>query len=130
MYRLPPHTRQSDTSYRYACFSRIDTSPLSVEQRCSDPTAVVPSGPVIAYPNGTFIDETISVETGAITYTDVPSPPAYTYQWIHVDANGTKEGNISGATSGAYTLVQADNQKYIQIKVSYISTATGAGVTR
>ena len=100
------------------------------ESLLSEETATVPSGPVIKYPSGAYIGETISVDTSVITYTDVPSPPAYTHRWIYVDADGTKEGDISDATSSTYTLVDTDDQRYIQVEVSYTSTVTNSSVTR
>ena len=100
------------------------------ESLLSEETATVPSGPVIKYPSGAYIGETISVDTNVITYTDVPSPPAYTHRWIYVDADGTKEGDISDATSSTYTLVDTDDQRYIQVEVSYTSTVTNSSVTR
>ena len=42
---------------------------------------------------------------------------AYTYQWVRVD--GMDETDISGATSGTYTLQDADAGKTIKVKVSF-----------
>ena len=46
---------------------------------------------------------------------------AYTYQWVRVD--GMDETDISGATSGTYTLQDADAGKTIKVKVSFTDDA-------
>ena len=46
---------------------------------------------------------------------------SYSYQWISND--GTSDTNINGATSSTYTLVAADEGKYIKVKVSFTDDA-------
>ena len=96
----------------------------------SEETAAVPSGPVIVYPRGAFIDEEISVDTSTITFPDVPSPPDYEYRWIYVTSRGMKQANIPFARSDTHTLVAANDQRYIQVEVTYRSTETNSSVTR
>jgi hypothetical protein len=51
------------------------------------------------------------------------------YQWQRSDTAGGRWTDISGATAAAYTLVQADQGKYVRVEVSstgYIGTKLGA----
>ena len=103
------------------------------ETLLSEETAAIPSGPVIVYPRGAFIDEEISVDTSTITFPDVPAPPDYTYRWIYVDAEGNNRDIILPASAGrsdTYTLVAANDQRYIQVEVTYRSTEMNSSVTR
>lgn len=46
------------------------------------------------------------------------SPTSFTYQWLRCDANGNGCGNISGATSRGYKLVQADVDRTVLVRVT------------
>ncbi len=52
-------------------------------------------------------------------------PTGYTYQWQRCNSSGTECANISGASASSYTLVEADFQHTIVVKV----TANNAGGT-
>ena len=67
--------------------------------------------------NGTWNDST-DVTPGALTYA---------YQWQRADdAVGTGAADIAAATSATYTVVPADSQKYIRVRVT--ATDDGEGV--
>ena len=69
--------------------------------------------------NGTaLVGETLTADKGNIADTDgVPDESTFTYQWVRVDS-GT-DGDISGATSKTYTVVEADHGKTLKVKVSF-----------
>ena len=122
------------------------------EMLTSDPTSVVPSGPVIQAPTGFFWDDdpttanTISVDTSVMNYSYLPSGATFTYQWFYVDEDGTElrvyedtngmqfvnPTNIapgytrvyaSGTTSSdEYELTLVDDDKYLQVRVSFTDT--------
>lgn len=51
-----------------------------------------------------------------------------TYQWVRAnDAAGTGAADIGGATSSTYTLVTADNTKYISCKITPVNTTPETG---
>ena len=84
------------------------------------------------------VGQTLTASTTGITDADGLTNVSYTYQWIRND--GTDDDDISGATSGTYTLVDADQGKTIKVKVSFTddagysetltSAATGTVVAR
>jgi hypothetical protein len=65
--------------------------------------------------------QTLSASKG--TWTNEPT--GYTYQWQRCNSSGTECVNISGASASSYTLVEADFQHEIVVKV----TANNAGGT-
>ena len=69
------------------------------------------------------VGQTLTAATSGIMDSDGLTSPTYTYQWIRV--NGT-DADISGATSGTYTLVAADQGKTIKVKVSFTDDASNA----
>ena len=62
------------------------------------------------------VGETLTAVTTGISDADGLTSPTYIYQWIRV--NGT-EADIAGATSSAYTLVDADLGTTIKVRVSF-----------
>ncbi len=67
------------------------------------------------------VGETLMAVTTGIRDADGLSSVSYTYQWIRV--NGS-DADISGATSSTYTLVAADEDKTIKVKVSFTDDAS------
>ena len=59
------------------------------------------------------VGKTLTASTSAIDDADGLDNVGYSYQWL---ANGA---DIAGATSSSYTLVETDNGKTIQVKVSF-----------
>ena len=103
-------------------------------------TDAVPSGPVILAPNGYVwdshpqTDNTITVDTSAMTYSYMADPPEFTYLWVYMNANGTERvmrdgvgGRIfpSGNTtpgSDTYPLAEVDEDEYMQVRVTFTDT--------
>ena len=76
------------------------------------------------------VGEVLTATTGAIEDLDGTDKAengdagfAYTYRWIRVD--GSNESNIAGATGSTYTLVAADEDKGIRVRVSFTDDADG-----
>ena len=63
------------------------------------------------------VGETLTAATSGIADSDGLTSPPYVYRWIRVD--GATEAGIPGATSSAYTLVDADEGKTIKVRVSF-----------
>ena len=62
------------------------------------------------------VGQTLTADTTGITDADGLTSPTYTYQWIR--ANGT-EADITDADSSTYTLVDADADKTIKVRVTF-----------
>ena len=108
------------------------------ETRTSAPTATVgaaataPPPPVTANTPATGaptitgtaqVGQTLTAVTTGIRDADGLTSPTYTYQWIRVDTDSTEQ-DISGETSSTYTLVAADEDKTIKVKVSFTDDAS------
>ena len=89
---------------------------------------------MIQAPNGFFwdanttTDDSITVDTSTMNYSYLPSGATFTYQWIYVDAGGTKESDASGtdSTSQTYGLTSADDMKYMQVEVTFTDTSSNS----
>ena len=82
--------------------------------------AVPENSPATGQPtiNGTVqVGETLTVDTTGIADTDGLDNPTFSYQWLSNDAA------IQGSTSDTYTLVEADEGKVIQVRVSFTDAA-------
>ena len=62
------------------------------------------------------VGQTLTASNSGITDTD-GLPSSFAYQWVRVD--GSDETDISGATSGTYTLIDDDDGKKIKVVVSF-----------
>ena len=69
------------------------------------------------------VGQQLTAVTTAVMDADGLTGVSYTYQWIRVDTDST-EANISGETSSTYTLVAADEDKTIKVKVSFTDDAS------
>ena len=67
------------------------------------------------------VGETLTADTSGIADADGLTNVSYSYQWVR--NNGTYDSDISGATSGTYTLVDADQGKTVKVKVSFTDDA-------
>ena len=67
------------------------------------------------------VGETLTANTSGITDADGLDDVSYGYQWVRND--GTDDEDITGATSSTYTLVDADENKTIKVKVSFTDDA-------
>ena len=64
------------------------------------------------------VGETLTAETSAITDADGLSNVTFSYQWL-----SSRDTEIQGATSSAYTLLAADEGKIIKVRVSFTDDA-------
>ena len=85
--------------------------------------ANTPATGVPTITNTAKVGETLTAVTTGIMDADGVTSATYTYQWIRVETDST-EADISGATSGTYTLVAADEGKTIKVKVSFTDDAS------
>ena len=63
------------------------------------------------------VGETLTADIDGITDTDGLTTPMFTYQWQRVD--GGTAADITGETTAAYTLTDADIGKRIQVRVQF-----------
>ncbi len=90
---------------------------LAVQQQLSNSAAT--GAPTIS---GTAqVGQTLTADTSGISDADGLTNVSYSYQWIGND--GATDTDISGATSSSYTLMDADEGKYIKVKVSFTDDA-------
>ena len=66
------------------------------------------------------VDETLTADTSAITDTDGLANVSFSYQWL---ADGS---DISGATGSSYILTASEEDKTIQVRVSFSDDAANA----
>ena len=73
-------------------------------------------------------DNTITVDTSAMTYSYLPANPTFTYQWIYVNVDGTPGGDASAtdSTSQTYDLTSADHDKYLQVEVTFTDSGSNS----
>ncbi len=91
---------------------KVDGSTSSSQEVVNNP----PTGaPTIG--GNTRVGETLTASTIGIADEDGLTGVSYGYQWIRND--GTDDTDISGATSSAYTLVDADQGKTIKVRVTF-----------
>ena len=89
----------------------------------SAPTATVadaPNSPATGAPaiSGTAqVDKTLAAVTSGISDDDGLTQVAYAYRWIRND--GTTDTDILGANTARYTLTNADQDKYIKVRVTF-----------
>ena len=70
------------------------------------------------------VGETLTADTSGIADADGLTKVSYSYQWVAND--GGTDADISGATDDTYTLVDGDEGKAIQVKVSFKDDAGNA----
>ena len=92
------------------------------------PTNTPPGGlPTIS---GTAeVGQTLTASTTGITDDDGLATPGWTYQWIHVDTEGT-ETDIPSATSQTYTLVSTDADLQFRIRVTFTDDGSASETLR
>ena len=90
----------------------------------TDEVAARPNTPATGEPtiSGTAeVGEQLTANTTGITDDDGLTKVSYSYQWVAND--GGTDADISGATDDTYTLVDADEGKTIQVRVSFTDDA-------
>ena len=90
-------------------------------------SAAPPANMVLPVISGTDLDgQTLSVSTG--TWTGTPTI-TYTYQWQRCNASGASCTNITGATSSAYALTDADVASTLRVVVTATNAAASTPAT-
>ena len=69
----------------------------------------------------TQVEDTLTADTSGIADADGLTNVSYSYQWVRND--GTNDSDIAGATSSTYTLVDADQDQTIKVKVYFTDDA-------
>ena len=67
------------------------------------------------------VGQVLTADTSGITDANGLDNAAFSYQWVRVDGNN--ERDIPGATGSSYTLVEADYDKKIRVRVSFVDDA-------
>ena len=65
--------------------------------------------------------ETLTADTSGIYDADGLDDVAFSYKWTRNDVSG--DADISGATDSTYTLVEADKDKTIKVRVTFTDDA-------
>ena len=68
-------------------------------------------------------NRTLTASTSAIMDANGLANVSFTYQWRRLDADGSNETNISGATSSTYQLTTAEVGKKVKVRVSFTDDA-------
>ena len=87
-------------------------------------------GPVSAEPNesatgqptisGTAqVGQDLSASVSGISDENGLTSPTYSYQWLRAETATGTGSEIAGATSATYTVVEADQGKYLRVQVSF-----------
>ena len=84
-----------------------------------EPTPNSPATGAPAVTGTAQVGETLTADTSGVADTDGLSGATFSYQWLADDAE------IAGATSSTYTLVAADEGKYIKVKVTFTDDLPG-----
>ena len=83
------------------------------------PNSAATGAPTI---NGTVqVGETLTADTSGIGDADGLNNVSYSYQWVAND--GTSDTDITGGTDSTYTLVAADEDQTIKVRVSFTDDA-------
>ena len=88
------------------------------------------SGPVSAEPNvaatgqptisGTAqVGEDLSASVSGISDGNGLTTVSYSYQWLRGETAAAAGSEIAGATSATYTVVEADQSKYVRVRVNF-----------
>ena len=92
-----------------------------LESASTDAVAARPSSPATGVPTitGTAqVGETLTADTSGIADADGLTGATFSYQWL-----GSRDAEIQGATNATYTLVTADEDKAIKVRVSFTDDA-------
>ena len=65
------------------------------------------------------VGEDLSASTSGISDGNGLTSPTYSYQWLRAETASAAGEDISGATSATYTVVEADQGKYVRVRVSF-----------
>ena len=65
------------------------------------------------------VGENLSADTSGISDGNGLTSPTYSYQWLRAETADAAGEDISAATSATYTVVEADQSKYLRVRVSF-----------
>ena len=65
------------------------------------------------------VGENLSAGTSGISDGNGLTTASYSYQWLRAETASAAGQDISGATSATYTVVEADQGKYLRVQVSF-----------
>ena len=65
------------------------------------------------------VGENLSADTSGISDGNGLTSPTYSYQWLRGETADAAGEDISAATSATYTVVEADQSKYLRVQVSF-----------
>ena len=65
------------------------------------------------------VGEDLSASVSGISDGNGLTSPTYSYQWLRGETASAAGEDISGATSATYTVVEADQGKYLRVRVSF-----------
>ena len=121
MTYTPTHAEIGKRIVASAHYEDDFSSPLSATSPATEP---VRSSASIVAASGFYVDEVISADTSSMNLRGLPDPSTFTYQWIHVEANGAFEDDAAGTPSDtqSYALSTADDGKYIQVEITFTPT--------
>ena len=71
------------------------------------------------------VGQVLTAHTSAITDEDGLTGVEFAYQWLRLDADGTNEMEIPGATAATYTLIAADAGRKVKVRVSFTDELSG-----
>lgn len=106
--------------------SRVQVQVEFIDAKSNPEMHSVTSEVVNALPTGsptisgtTTVGETLTANVAAIDDANGLNSVAYSYQWRRANADDTNEVDIGGANGSSYTLVSADGDKKIRLRVTF-----------
>ena len=103
-------------------FQDDDGNPETVTSEASGPVAAEPNESATGQPtiSGTAqAGEDLSASVSGISDGNGLTSPTYSYQWLRGETAAAAGSEISGARSATYTVVEADQSKYLRVRVSF-----------
>ena len=102
-------------------------TPASVTVTVTDENAAVANVAATGTPtiSGTAqVGQVLTAGPGDIADANGLTSPVYSYQWLRADTASAAGTAISGATGATYTLADADQGKYIRVRLSFTDDAS------
>ena len=103
-------------------FQDDDGNPETVTSDATGPVAAEPNESATGQPtiSGTAqVGRDLSASVSGISDANGLTNPTYRYQWLRAETAAAAGEDISGARSATYTVVEADQSKYLRVQVSF-----------
>ena len=103
-------------------FQDDDGNPKTVTSDARGSVAAEPNESATGQPtiSGTAqVGQDLSASVSGISDGNGLTSPTYSYQWLRAETADAAGEDISGATSATYTVVEADQSKYLRVRVSF-----------